>query len=237
MCSTAQVHPVLGKCCCYKAMQGEGKDWMESTLRQPENPYWFLMENFPAFSDLEQQEERMPNITLCLHRARRGMWTTRGNFLKQVSPDAWELRWKGWAPGLMFRQVTCSRIKKGAQHIQRIQGVCAIAAKKYSPRQPQHLKKHTPRKHRVKLPSCKFHSVWEPNSVQAPVTATCFCIILRGSPLPTYHPPKSTARTRYKGWHWILASDGRSPAEVESPISSIKRQFPASSFWLHHPPV
>lgn len=63
------------------------------------------MKNFPVLSDLEQQEERTLNIIPCLHAARRGTWATRRNFLKQMSLDATQLKWKGWASELlMFRQ-------------------------------------------------------------------------------------------------------------------------------------
>lgn len=141
--------------------------------------------------------------------------------------------------------VTCRRIQKGDRRFQRIQRLCSNTAKKcrYIPRQTrsQQLKEHTSKKHRfINLLSCNFCSVWGPNPGQAPVGATHFCFTWRGSPLPTYHPPKGTTRERYESWCWILGSDrsnGMSLLGAETPDSSMKRQLPASLLQFHHPPL
>lgn len=108
-----------GMCCWYKATQsraaGSGAvDWKQSTLRRTGNTYQFLTEDFPAPSEPDRQEGRMLNITPSILRATRGTSETRGNFLRQTSPDASWLKWKGWAVW-----GTSNSTEKGAQHIQR----------------------------------------------------------------------------------------------------------------------
>lgn len=121
--------------------------------------------------------------------------------------------------------VTCSRIEKGAQHVQRIQRVCSNTAKKYRyiPRQTQSQQLISSISWKsigfIKLPCCNFCSVWGPNS--PPARAARFCFMWRGSPPPTYHPAKSTARERYEGWCWILGSERsnrRSLLGAETPV-------------------